>query len=155
MMMQGGSLSTLRGPHGSAGSYAGPIGAEILGGAAVTALGILALLRLMPMTLLPVAAIVAGAAYVLGSGRGARFVREELGADESRRAIVRESVRTAAGADVLVGLAAIVLGILVLAGVGSAAVHLTFVLVAALALGAALFLNGTTVGARMATLLRH
>jgi hypothetical protein len=48
-----------------------------------------------------------------------------------------------------------VLGILVLAGVGAFAAHLTLVLVAALVLGAGMLLNGTHVGARMASLLRR
>jgi hypothetical protein len=64
-------------------------------------------------------------------------------------------VNAAAGADVLAGLSTVVLGILVCAGVGGLATQLTLELVAALSLGGALLLNGTTVGARMATLLRH
>jgi hypothetical protein len=48
-----------------------------------------------------------------------------------------------------------VLGVLVLAGVGAASVHLTLALVAALGLGGALFLTGTAVGAQMTARLHH
>jgi hypothetical protein len=136
----------------------GGMSAEVLGGAAASALGILALVGIAPMTLLPIAAIVAGGAAVLGAGTTTRLGNYRYGTgrlDSTTREILHESANAAAGADVLVGLSAIVLGILVLAGVGSAALHLTLVLVAALALGGALVLNGTTVGARMAALLRH
>jgi hypothetical protein len=165
MMMRGGAVgsqSRLLLGHieatAASAEVVGGMSAEVLGGAAVSALGILALLRIAPITLLAVACIVAGGAIVVSAGTTSRLSTFRLGAsrlDETRREILHHSVEAAAGADVLVGLATIVLGILVLAHVGTAAVHLTLVLVAALALGGALFLNGTTVGARMSALLRH
>ncbi|HVV53119.1 MAG TPA: hypothetical protein VHO06_25905 [Polyangia bacterium] len=136
----------------------GGVNAQILGGAAVIALGILALLRIAPFSLLPVSAIVAGGAMVLGAGTASRLASVRYGTSAlspGQREVLRESVRASAGADVLVGLASIVLGILVLAGIGSLATMVTLVLVAALALGGGLFLTGTTTGARMTALLRH
>jgi hypothetical protein len=162
MMMQASAVGVERsagsGSRSDTAELYGGMSAEVLGGAAVTALGILALLRIVPVTLMAVAAIVAGGALVLGAGTTSRLSSlryRAAGLDEEKREILRESINAAAGADVLVGLGAIVLGILVIAGVGGAAVHLTLILVSALALGSALLLNGTTVGARMAALLRH
>jgi hypothetical protein len=166
MMINGGTLGTqartlLAGTlsgESSGADFVGGANAQILGGAAVIALGILSLLRIAPFSLLPVAAIVAGGAMIVSAGTAARLGSFRYGAADigpHQREVLRESVRAAAGADVLVGLASVVLGILVLAGVGSLATTLTLVLVAALALGGGLFLSGTTTGARMSALLRH
>lgn len=165
MMSQGGGLSvharaafpTTRTSNPEGAGLIGGMTVEILGGAAVIALGILALLRVVPVTLLGAASIVGGGALVLGAGNTSRLSSFRYGAatelDESQRNMLRESVRAAAGADVLAGLAGIVLGILVLAGVGTPRIEVTLSVIAALSLGGALFLNGTTVGARMAALL--
>ena len=165
LMSQGGGLSmqsrsfapAARTGNPEAIAAAGGMSAEILGGAAVVALGILALVRVVPMTMLACAAIVAGGTVVLSAGTTSRLASYRYGAanrlDETQRSILRESVNASASADVLAGLAGIVLGILVLAGVGPLHVMLTLAVVAALALGGALFLNGTTIGARMAALL--
>lgn len=135
----------------------GGMSAAILGGAAVVVLGILALVGVVPLTMLACAAIVGGGALVLAAGTTSRLASYRYGAaarlDDTQREILRESVNASAGADVLAGLAGIVLGILTLANVGPVHVMLTLSVVAALALGAALFLTGTTVGARMAALL--
>lgn len=166
LMSQGGGLSaqsrslmhTARGGNPEAVAAVGGMSAEILGGAAVVALGILALVQVVPVTMLACAAIVGGGSMVLAAGTTSRLASYRYGAarrlDETQRNILRESVNAAASSDVLAGLGAIVLGILVLANVGSFAVMMTLSVVAALSLGAALFLNGTTVGARMAALLR-
>jgi hypothetical protein len=151
LMMQGGELRALR-SYGERGEVAGGMSADIVGGAVVGALGVLSLFRLMPMTLLPLAAIVAGASLVLGAGASARLARPRPGSlatDEANRQFLRESVGAPVNGDVLVGLAAVTLGILVIGGIGPGPLHLRLVLVAALALGAGLFLNGTAVGERM------
>jgi hypothetical protein len=131
--------------------------AAILGGAASIVLGILALVGVVPLTMLACAAIVGGATLVLAAGTTSRLASYRYGAaarlDDTQRQLLRESVSASAGADVLAGLGGIVLGILALANVGPVHVMLTLSIVAALALGAALFLTGTTVGARMAALL--
>src|SRR5690606_29009125 len=51
----------------------GGVSAEILGGAAGIALGVLALLNIMPATLTPVAIIVFGGALIIGSAATARL----------------------------------------------------------------------------------
>lgn len=165
MMINGGTLGTqahalLAGGNAGRGraEFVGGADAQTLGGAAVVALGILALVRIAPISLLGVAALVAGASMILGAGAAARLGSFRYGTAElgdRERELLRESVRGAAGADVLVGLGGIVLGILVLAGVGSVATLVTLVLIAELALGGGLFLSGTATGARMTALLRH
>lgn len=166
LMSQGGGLSAqsrsvvpgARAGNPEAVAAVGGMSAEILGGAAVVALGILALVRVAPVTMLACAAIVGGGAMVLAAGTTSRLASYRYGAarelDQTQRDILRESVNAAASSDVLAGLGGIVLGILVLANVGSAPVLVTLSVVAALALGSALFLNGTTIGARMTALLR-
>jgi hypothetical protein len=165
MMAQGGGLSMqarsnmpgARSGNPEAVGVVGGMSAEILGGAAVIALGILALVRVIPEPLMAIAAIVAGGSLVLSAGNTARLSSYRYGAahklDDTGREILRQSVNAAAGADVLAGLAAIVLGIIALTSAGSWATQNTLNLVAALSLGGALFLNGTAVGARMAALL--
>lgn len=166
MMIQGGAfaaqartlLADLNIADPAAIDFVGGTNAEIMGGAAVIALGILALLRIAPLSLLPVAAIVAGGAMMFGAGATSRLATFRYGAtalNDSQRDVLRESVRASAGADILVGVGSATLGILVLAGVGSVATMMTLVLVATLSLGAGLFLTGTALGARMAALLRH
>jgi hypothetical protein len=77
-------------------------------------------------------------------------------ADEANRQLLRESVGTSSGAELLVGLVAVTLGVLVIGGVANPLVRTTLVIVAALALGAGLFLEGAEVGERMpATTLRR
>jgi hypothetical protein len=149
LVIQAGELRALR-SYGERADHVGGMTPEILGGAVVSLLGLLALLRFLPMTLLSVAAIVGGASLVWGASASARLGRPRLvPPTEASRQLLRESVGAEAGADVLVGLAAVTLGILVIGGVGTARVHLPLLLVAALALGAGLFLNGTAVGERM------
>ena len=165
MMLNGGAVGTQAQtllardrPEGERVEFLVGADAQMLGGAAVIALGILALLRVAPFSLLPVAAIVAGGAVTLSAGTTSRLASFSYGAAETtpgQREILRESVRASAGADLLVGLGAIVLGILILANVGSLATSVTLALVAALSLGGGLFLNGTAAGARMIALLRH
>lgn len=167
LMINGGALGaetpTLLGDFKATGEgarteFVGGASAEALGGAAVVALGILALVRVAPISLLGVAAVVAGCSMILGAGAGARLGSFRYGTAElsaRQRGLLRESVRAASGADVLVGLGGIVLGILVLANAGSVGTLVTLVLVAGLALGGGLFVTGTTTGARMTALLRH
>lgn len=166
MMIQGGTsaaaartlLADVTSEETESIDFIGGVNAEIMGGAAVIALGILSLLRIAPMTLLPVSAIVAGGAMLFGAGATSRLANFRYGAtslSERQREALHESVRASAGADVMVGLGSAVLGILVLAGVGSLATMVTLVLVAALAVGGGMFLTGTTTGARMTALLHH
>ncbi len=105
----------------------GGISADLLGGIAGIVLGILALLGVDALTLLSVALLVFGASFLLSSFSAA------------------EVNPMASGGGVLIGLGAVVLGILAVVGQAS----LTLVLVGLLALGVHALFSGTTFGARM------
>lgn len=112
------------------------IGSEVAGGFASIVLGALALLGVMPRELLPSAMLVLGAALLLGGPAQPELVRDVV---PRRWRITREGVRTSSGAMVMAGLAAVVLGILALAGGPGRAIVLT--LVAALCVAASLMLS--------------
>jgi len=116
----------------------GSAGAGFLGGIAGMVLGILALLGVAPLTLLAVAVLVYGATFLAGGmgERGASFGALGTGADAA--------AGSADAGHVMVGIAAIVLGILAVVGVS----QLTLVLVGLLCLGAAALFSGSALGAR-------
>lgn len=121
---------------------------EMLGGLACIALGILALLRLGPGTLLPIAAIVFGGTLILSAGVTSRLAELEAwraNADIRTREVEREAARGAAGTEVLVGIGAVVLGILTLVNVVPGLLLIT---IANLAVGGAMLLNGAMLGTR-------
>jgi hypothetical protein len=127
----------------------GGSGAELLGGLAGGILGLLALLSISPMVLLSVASIVFGAALLLGSVSTARL--SSIASSSAGHPIARESIETAAGAQVIVGLAAIALGILAVIGI----TPMILVLVALLSLGAAAVITGTAVGGSLIWIFNH
>jgi hypothetical protein len=121
---------------------------EMLGGLACIALGILALLRLGPGSLLPIAAIVFGGTLILSAGVTSRLAELEAwrsDVDTRTREVEREAARGATGTEVLVGIGAIVLGILTLVAVGPGLLLIT---IANLAVGGAMLLNGAMLGTR-------
>lgn len=126
----------------------GGVTAEFLGGAAGIVLGILALIGLAPPTLGAVAVIVFGGALLLGSGATARLrdLKLSRGPEHGRAEhLAREATLAASGAQVLVALAAIALGILALTGIQPA----TLTLVALLALGSSIVLSGSAVTSKL------
>lgn len=130
----------------------GGLSTEILGGAAGVVLGILALLGVAPYTLLGAAAIVLGGAVMLGSITDVKLNAITVhGAQlsDTARAVARNAVSAAATAQALVGAGAIVLGILALLNNHPVVLTLT----AMLALGSALLLASSAIGARFLTLL--
>jgi hypothetical protein len=122
--------------------------AEFLGGAGAVALGILGLVGVLPYVLTSIAAIVLGGSLLVGAGATERInsvvsrYERQRGAHEHA---LREAVRTAAGAQVFVGMGVVVLGILGLVNF----VPLTLSLVAMLSVGGALLLSGSTLCSRM------
>lgn len=130
----------------------GGMGAEFLAGGAGVVLGVLGLLGLATGTLLPIAVIVFGGALLLGSG-----ATVDLGtlapdiANERFSDISRQATAAASGAQVLLGIAAIVLGIIALVGIDTVAVTL----VALLVLGSSVLFSGTALGSRMASVMRR
>lgn len=126
----------------------GGLGAEALAGIAAIVLGILALLNIVPQVLMSITAIVLGAGVMLGSGAMARLnsLKVETSATpETARQVAKDSMSAAAGLQVLVGLAAIVLGILGLIGLAPQ----TLALVAMLALGSSELLSGGAMTSRV------
>jgi hypothetical protein len=115
---------------------------EFLAGVAGVVLGILALVGVVPLTLMAVAVITYGGMLWLTSGGSIGFDWPAIGDDEMVRRLVRSLRGVAADAQLLVGLAGVVLGILGLAGIKS----LTLVLVALLAIGASALLRSSAVG---------
>ncbi len=130
----------------------GGMGAEFLAGGAGVVLGILGLLGIYTATLIPIAVIVFGGALLLGSGATA-----DLGslyaptAHERFAHVTRQITLAASGAQMLVGVGAIVLGIIALVGVDPVVITL----VALLVVGASVLLSGAAVSSRMASVMRR
>jgi hypothetical protein len=148
-------LSEIVGPRFSMAELGGGLTAEFLAGAAGIVLGILALLGIASGALLSVAAIVFGAALVLGAGATASLncmiVEHHYRSQDVARRVAGTMVSGAAGAQILVGLAAIILGIVALTGVHA----LTLSLVAFLAVGAAVAISGLALSAKMIEMVRR
>lgn len=153
LMLRGGAsvaeLEQLRAELGATNVVTGGVSTELVGGVAGLALGVLALVGVAPFTLMAAAAITFGGTLLIGSGLTARvneLAVRHSGASEGARAVARESVKGAAGAQVLVGLGAAALGILALTGVDT----LSFILIAVLAVGGSELLTGSALGSQMA-----
>lgn len=132
----------------------GGISTEVAAGVAGIALGILALVGVVPTVLVAVAAIVFGGALIFGGSTEIEIERllSQIGDAETGGKTVRMSVEAVSGADVLVGIGAATLGILALSGVAPVTV---LVLVAELAVAAALTLSGSALGAQMGMAARR
>jgi hypothetical protein len=149
-------LEETAGSRATAEEFGNGIGAEVVGGTAGIVLGILALLNIAPLVLLPVAAIVFGGTMLLGCGANARVNSLVIDrpcyafTDHSRR-IAGDILAAANGAQALVALGTIVLGIVALLN----PLHLMLSLIAFLAAGASVLLSGGAVTGKMVTLLRH
>lgn len=116
------------------------------GGVAAIVLGILALLRVIPFTLLPIAALLSGATLVVVSsviGRLDTLIQRQRQVAAGDR--TEPVIRGASGFDAIIGLGAVILGILGLSG----SEPLTLTLVAALAVGVAVLLSGSSLAARI------
>jgi hypothetical protein len=130
----------------------GGMGAEIVAGGAGVVLGVLALLGIGTITLIPIAVIVFGGALLLGSGATADLGTISAPTPHERFAhAVRQATVAASGAQVLLGLAAVVLGILALVGVDP----ITVSLVALLVTGTSALFSGGALSSRMASLMRR
>ena len=128
--------------------------AEVLGGAAGIALGILALVGIASITLSAIAAIVLGGAVLIGSSTSSRLnmlLATGGNQDESTLRITRELMQASIDVQLLIGLASIALGILALLNI----VPLYLTLVAMLALGFSILMGGTAVTSRMMSIFRR
>ena len=126
----------------------GGLSAVLLAGAAGIVLGILALLGISAVELVAIAVIAFGSALILSSNSALRmhFFRLAMAKPDAQRAtgdmLAGELLSSSAGTYGLVGLAAIVLGILALAGFAP----VVLVLIALLALGGVTVVNGIDLG---------
>ncbi len=136
-----------------AAELAGGMTTEFIGGLAGIVLGILALLGIAPVPLMGTALIVFGAALLMSSAETNRLVSMGTLEGERSRQLFRIAVPAAAGGQVLVGLASMILGILTL--VMQPGLWLTLVLVGVLAVGASLLFSGSAVASRLMLLLKH
>jgi hypothetical protein len=132
------------------------IGAEVFGGSAVVILGILALVGVAPLVLLPVSVIVLGATLLLGCGSNCRLnnlvVSQWRGNGHAAGSRIAGDILSAAnGAQALVGVGVIVLGIVGLVN----HLDLTLCLVGFLASGASILLSGGTLTGRAMTMLSN
>jgi hypothetical protein len=120
------------------------VNAEILAGFAGIILGILSLVSVFPDVLLPVAAIVFGGALIFTSGDVSRVNMlkvEQATTDETFQQLARQSFSMGGGPQALIGLTAIILGIVALAGYHWAVLSL----VALLVLGAIVLISSTAI----------
>lgn len=127
-----------------AAALGGGTSAEFLAGGAGVVLGLLSLIGVEPVTLTAAAVITFGGALVLGSAGRLGAARPEEGAIASR-----EVMQAASGAQVLVGLGAVALGIIALVGIAPE----TLALAALLSVGASVVLRGTGLPRLMAHVL--
>ena len=134
------------------GDLSSGITGEILGGATGVILGILALVGVAPPILIPVALLAFGGAMLVGTGATVDLgaMRDPSGTTRLDRG-TRELTVAASGTQMLIGIAAIVLGILALIGIDP----LTLSLVGLLATGASILFSGSAVSSRMLNVLRR
>lgn len=147
------ALMALSSAGSNQGSRYGGITAGFLAGAAGIALGILALLGIVPLVLVPIAVIAFGVSMIMDSGVNVRLStleNEASGSEGLSREVARESAAASTGIQVLAGLGAITLGIIALTGINP----LVLSLIGMLITGAALLLSGSVVGGKMVGFLK-
>ena len=118
---------------------------QFLAGGGGIVLGILALLQVRPEELVAIAAIAYGGALIIGSGSTAQLNLVSAATaqlDDSAQALIHSFTSSSVGGQAVSGLAAIVLGILALAGFSP----VVLVLIALLQLGSFMLLSGPALG---------
>lgn len=125
------------------------IGTEMFGGLGGIALGVLALVDILPFILLPVAAITIGVALLLGGPTQPELAEVAPASSVGKHyRVTRRAVRTSGGVMAMAGLGAVVLGALAL--LVSTGPIVTLCLAAMLCIASALVLAGGAVTARFA-----
>ncbi|MGH7024312.1 MAG: hypothetical protein ACREEB_12080 [Caulobacteraceae bacterium] len=134
----------------------GGVTVEMAAGATAIVLGILALIGISSASLISALLIVAGAGLILSAGALSEFAElraEMAGVDVAIRRMARAAVSGAAGAQVLAGLGAVVLGILSL--IPSIPPQAALMRVGMLVLGASLVVSGSALSGRMLGMMRR
>lgn len=132
----------------------GGMTAEMLAGAVGIVLGILALLGLLPLTLLSVSVLIFGGGLLIGSGVVAQLNSIKIagaGTESKLEHLATEAAKAGAAGQVLIGLGVIVLGILALLGMQT----LVLVLVSVLAIGGISVLTSSAIGGKIFELFHH
>ncbi len=132
----------------------GGLSGELLAGAVGVVLGLLALLGVAAPILVPAAIIVFGASLTCSSCLRAKLCHVECvitGKSEAFRQVAHEAALAAAGAQVLIGIGVVILGILGVLGHNMIIVSL----VALLVLGFSILLNGAATNGRIWIALGH
>lgn len=131
----------------------GSMSAEFLGGAAGIVLGILALVGVAPLVVLSVGVILFGGSLMAGGNASSRLnaMTGAPYAEDRQLRSMRTAVDATASSQALIGIASIVLGVLALLRIEP----LTLVLVALLAIGASILLNGAAVSTKMFAMFRR
>ncbi|HZS83248.1 MAG TPA: hypothetical protein VFA50_10255 [Stellaceae bacterium] len=146
-------LTSPRGSGVGAAEFGGGVTIEFLAGGVGIVLGILSLLATDVLRLAPAALIVFGGALILSGGitaRMATMASEPAAADPAVQAVFQQASAAAGGAQVLIGLAAMILGILAYVPINAG----ILLLVGLLAVGAALLMTSATVGGAVMSLFR-
>ena len=135
--------------------FGGGISAEFFAGLAGVTLGILFIVGIVPAQLIAIAVLVFGAAIVRGSRSVARINSQMIEyTDESPEAknVAYELVRSAEGVQMLIGMAAIILGIIAVIGKTE---PMILSLVALLIIGFVNLLSGNAVNGKVLGILHH
>ncbi|HTQ12356.1 MAG TPA: hypothetical protein VMH86_00670 [Rhizomicrobium sp.] len=134
---------------------------EVVIGAGVLVLGVLALVGVSPGTLLPISLLAAGGLLVVAAPSVQRLNEIRLttssGLAETGRHLIQAASSTATGIQILAGLAAVVLGILALTSTGTAVtgISATYTLVGLLVLGTTIVISASAVTGNMLRLFRR
>jgi hypothetical protein len=120
----------------------GGITTDFIAGMAGIVLGVLGLIGIASMTLLAAAVVTFSATLLMTSGESAWLHSFEAKDDERMRQLMYFMTSAAAGAQVLVGLSGLVLGILALVGIAP----MLMVLVGAMTIGASVVLRSSAIG---------
>jgi hypothetical protein len=158
LIMQGttiaGSFSTLlrQTSEGEIGktNFGGGVSKELLAGLAGIGLGISSIVGLIPGVLVPVAAIVLGATFIASSRSISKLnglMVKYSNATDASKEVAGAAITDASGLEVLVGLAAVTLGIISLV-TGIVAAAATIILIAFLVLAIGTFLTGVSLSGR-------
>lgn len=141
------ALYNLEGANAGSADLGGAATVEFLAGMTGVVLGILALLGIGNLSyFISVSAIVFGASLLLSSSAVSRlnaFWHSSENLSEGSRSLTQSSSEAGTGGQMLIGLAAVVLGILALLSINTMVLNL----VALLALGVSVWLTGTSFGA--------
>ena len=139
------ALQRMQGPKFDRAEMVGGLSTEVFGGLVGIVLGVLALVDVKPLVMLPVASIVFGGALLLGGTAQNDLVYLAPERDPKIARVTYSAIQTSSGVMVLVGIAAAVLGILGVLGIGPI---LSTTLAALLAIGVALAFAGGALSAR-------